>query len=74
MKDAFAQSAPITLENAVRSQAIALSYSKNENNEFVIEGPSKLVSAIEKHFELLLLDELSFSHLQEKQVNYLKFQ
>ena len=60
MKDAFAQSAPITLESAVRSQAIALSYSKNENSEFVIEGPSKLVSAIEKHFELLLLDELSF--------------
>ena len=56
MKDAFAQSAPITLESAVRSQAIALSYSKNENSEFVIEGPSKLVSAIEKHFELLLLD------------------
>ena len=35
MKDAFAQSAPITLESAVRSQAIALSYSKNENSEIV---------------------------------------
>ena len=60
MKDAFAQSAPITLESAMRSQAIALSYSKNEKDELVVEGPIKLVSAIEKHFELILLDELSF--------------
>jgi len=60
MKDVFAQSAPITIESALRSQAIALSYSKNEKDEIVIEGPSKLVSVIEKHFELILIDELSF--------------
>ena len=60
MNDAFAQSAPITVESAVRSHAIALSFSKNENDEFLIEGPSQLVSKIAKHFELILLDELTF--------------
>jgi leucyl aminopeptidase len=60
MNDAFAQSAPITVESAVRSHAIALSFSKNENDEFLIEGPSQLVSQIAKHFEVILLDELTF--------------
>ena len=60
MNDVFAQSAPITVESAVRSHAIALSFSKNENDEFLIEGPSQLVSQIAKHFEVILLDELTF--------------
>jgi len=60
MNDAFAQSAPITVESAVRSHAIAFSFSKNENDEFLIEGPSQLVSQIAKHFEVILLDELTF--------------
>ena len=60
MNDAFAQSAPLTIESAVRSHAVALSFSKNDKDEFVIEGPSQLVSKIEKHFEVVLLDELTF--------------
>ncbi len=60
MNDVFAQSAPITVESAVRSHAIALSFSKNENDEFLIEGPSQFVSQIAKHFEVILLDELTF--------------
>ena len=45
MKDVFAQSAPITIESALRSQAIALSYSKNEKDEIVIEGAFYLLNA-----------------------------
>ena len=60
MNDAIAQSAPLTIESAMRSHAIALSYSKNDKDEFVMEGPSELVSKIEKLFEVNLLDEVTF--------------
>ena len=60
MKVAFAQSAAISVDAALRSQAIAIAFSKNEKEDFELEGPARLVSAIEEHFELNLLDELTF--------------
>ena len=60
MKVAFAQSAAMSVDAALRSQAIAIAFSKNEKEDFELEGPARLVSAIEEHFELNLLDELIF--------------
>ncbi len=50
----------VDLTQAIKADSIALGYIKNDAGEFSFQAPGNLITEIEKHFDLNLVDELSF--------------
>ncbi|CAB4804607.1 unannotated protein [freshwater metagenome] len=53
-------SAPVKISAATSADVIALAYANDGQDAFVLKSPGNLIKDIEKHFEINLLDELSF--------------